>query len=117
LSFNQLVTKQTDWNVRYGAEVADPKTTPERRRVLANAAARISLELHVYGVGEAWRRFPGGRRGWYGAFVEKVSRNMTELEAPDRRPWWRRYAGGGWFVAIDVGLAAALAASIALAVC
>lgn len=112
--FNQLVAKQTAWNVAHATDIADPRTSADRRRALANAAAAISLEIHRFGVGRAWSTLPGGGRGWYGAFVETLSRNLADLERPQESRW-HSYVGDGWFPLIDLGLTAALIASFVLA--
>lgn len=113
--FNQLVQKQTAWNVQHSAEVVDPETDPQRRRALADAAARISLEIHRFGVGVAWAQQPDGTRGWYGAFVETLSRNIDALERPQVSRW-RAYVGDGLYALLDVALALAVIVSFVVGV-
>ena len=112
--FNQLVAKQTAWNVEHAAEIADKQTSATRRRALANAAAGISLEIHRFGV-VAWSGKLDGTRGWYGAFVETISRNLSDLERPSTSRV-RRYVGDGLFPLIDVALLTSTIASFVVAV-
>lgn len=113
--FNQLVAKQTAWNVQHSAEVVDRRTDRQRRRALADAAARISLEIHRFGVGVAWARLPDGTRGWYGAFVETLSENIDNLERP-RVSWWRSYIGDGLYPLLDLALLGLAVIAVAVAV-
>ncbi len=89
--FNQLAEKLTAWNVQHAAEIVDPETPPERRRVLEHAAARISHELHGYGVGGGWRKPTLGEQGWYRALVDSLLNNKHELQGV---PKSRRRRGG-----------------------
>jgi hypothetical protein len=108
--FNQLVGKMTVWNVRYGVEVADHGTLPERREALAEAAARISCELHAYGVGDGTTTTGGP---WYETLKKAIRANMTRLDPPRKPPLRERYlAAGIHYVLGDVAVAAMVAATV-----
>ena len=68
--FNQLVKKQTDFNVRYADGLMDARLPTRRRHVLANAAKSISYMLHKNGIGDAQ---------WYRALTSEIEANIVSL--------------------------------------
>ena len=92
--FNQLVGLLTDFNVQHAVEIMSGGTSQTRREELAEAAGGLSLLVHEYGIGWAWSRHPGGGRGWYGALVEAIGGNMSDLATErrlHRRRWWSEW--------------------------
>jgi hypothetical protein len=51
--FNEYVRMQTDFNARFIPELHDSDLPSRRREAIAEGAAWISRQLHVYGIGQA----------------------------------------------------------------
>jgi hypothetical protein len=90
--FNQHVRQLTDFNTQNLLEISSENTEPARREELAEAAGVLSFMLHRYGVGWAWSAYPNADgRGWYGELVERLAKNMGDLDERRRLSVWRRY--------------------------
>jgi hypothetical protein len=73
--FRQLVFAQTVFNASIVAELGGDDTTGERRNVLANAGAQLSIMLHAGGIGLA-----NAEDGWYGRLKTALRVNIASLE-------------------------------------
>jgi hypothetical protein len=89
--FNQLVRQLTDFNTQHAVEIMSDETDPTRRAELAEAGRRLSMMIHLQGIGQSWSMLPGGGRGWYGELVARIGANMTDLTVQRNVPRWRRH--------------------------
>lgn len=83
--FNHLVDKQTRFNERHAAEIADPSISAARRSVIARAAEELNIGLHLDGIGEAAKE-----DGWWTRLTRAVEENIAALEQANRERWWQR---------------------------
>jgi hypothetical protein len=82
--FNQLVRQQTSFNRQHLAEVTDDGTSDQRRTALATASARLSVMLHLDGIGTA-----SDPDGWYGQLKDALETNVAHLECRHGFSFWR----------------------------
>lgn len=110
--FNQLVTAQSDFNVRHLAEVVDASLPRERRELLAGSAEKLSFLIHRSGIGDA-----NAPDGWYRELDRAIWRDIELLRSREKAPWWRRASREPAFAAADLlillGLLAAGIAALA----
>ena len=79
--FNQLVQQQTDFNAFHLAEFSHVNLDLTRRNALAQAAWRLSVTIHQYGIGDA---------SWYRRLMTALDHNVEALEKRKLRKWWSR---------------------------
>jgi hypothetical protein len=104
--FNQLVLKQSAFNVRHAVEIVDPGTPRERRQALANAAHEISAYLHHDGIGGA-----GTDEGWYGRLKRAVAADVARLRQMERERLLTYGSGERYLIVPDL-LVALVAAGV-----
>src|SRR5262245_44282113 len=109
--FNQLVSAQSQFNVRHLTEIVDPSLPDDRRQLLADAAEKLSYLVHDSGIGEA--NAPGG---WYRELDRTIWSDIEALERREQAPWWRRASQEPAFAVADIlvvlGVLAALVAAL-----
>jgi hypothetical protein len=95
--FNQMVDKQTSFNVAHAVEIADSQTPPERRQAISLAARQMATALHLDGIGRA-----GETGGWYRRLTEALSADIRRLDQLRESSWWRNYNGASYLLIGDV---------------
>lgn len=110
--FNQLVDRQSAFNIQHATEIQDDALPDERRKAIALAAQELNVALHLDGIGLAARE-----GGWYYELTTAVADNLDVL---DEQSWsLRRYLTEWHLVVGDllvIGLTAAvLASAVAMA--
>jgi hypothetical protein len=94
--FNHLVEKQTRFNERHAAEIADVALTQGRREAIARAAEETNIGLHRDGIGEA-----ASENGWWNRLTSAVALNIETLAQMEHERWWR-HRGEGHLLLGDV---------------
>jgi hypothetical protein len=72
--FNEFVRMQTDFNARFLPEIRDEDLPEERRKAIAEGAASISQQLHLYGIGAA-----NVEGGWYARLKRALDADIARL--------------------------------------
>jgi hypothetical protein len=112
-AFNDAARTLSAWSVQHLAEIRDPATTPDRRRVLAIAAGGLAYEVHDL-VSQATRPDNGdGGPGWYELFVHRLRSNIEYLQAPHGSRF-ARYLREGFYPVVDLALLVAVAAALVI---
>ena len=78
--FNQLVEQQTQFNAQHAADIAGSEISETRRLAIAEAARRISLQIHQQAIGDS---------SWYAGLMDALDRNIIGLGEIGRRRWWQ----------------------------
>jgi hypothetical protein len=107
--FNQMVEKQTSFNVAHAVEIADGKTSAGRRQAISLAAREINIALHLDGIGLA-----SGDGGWYRRLMEAVAADVRRLDRMRESAWWRNYSGAWHLLIGDLAAVLACVALLAL---
>jgi hypothetical protein len=95
--FNQMVDKQTSFNVAHAVEIADSQTTAERRYAISLAARQMTTALHLDGIGRA-----SEAGGWYRRLTEALSADIRRLDQLRESSWWRNSKGAPHLLIGDV---------------
>ena len=95
--FNQMVDKQTSFNVAHAVEIADSETPAERRRAISLAARQMTTALHLDGIGRA-----AEAGGWYRRLTEALSADIRRLDQLRESSWWNHSKGAPHLLIGDV---------------
>jgi hypothetical protein len=104
--FNQMVDKQTSFNVAHAVEIADSQTPAARRQAISLAARQMATALHLDGIGRA-----SEAGGWYRRLTDALSADIRRLDLL-RESWWRRNYSGAAHLLIGDLLAVLVCAAL-----
>ena len=94
--FNQLVEKQTAFNVQHAAEISDDSLPAGTRKAISLAAQELNIALHLDGIGLAARP-----DGWFGGLTAAVNDDVARLDSMAATPWWH-YSHDRHLMVVDV---------------